>query len=117
MLTRLGALPVGKSKLQKTSISAKKEDSGSTDDEFGFSDEIFHRFEPTGAQYMKKKSAQSRKSEPAPLTREDEYDEDPGRMESQSVTLDPPLHRYEWHPSSSVADLIKSKAVPRSGRI
>jgi hypothetical protein len=80
MLTILGALSVSKSKLRKTSISARKaeSDSGSGEDEF--SDEPFAGDQPTAAKYVKKNN---RKSEPTRLTREDEYDEDPGRMESQ----------------------------------
>ena len=83
MLTSVGDLPVGKSKVRKTSISTRKDESNSAHGEGESSDELFVGYQPTAAKYVKKDAVESRNSDPAHLAREDEYDEDPGRMESQ----------------------------------
>ncbi|KAF8863568.1 hypothetical protein BDZ45DRAFT_670165 [Acephala macrosclerotiorum] len=76
------ALPTGKSKQRRTSAS-KHEEPDSSQDAGGSSDHLLVQDKPAAPKYVKKTAVKSRKSEPARMTRNDEYEEDEGRMESQ----------------------------------
>lgn len=77
---------MGKSKKQKTSAS-RHEEPGSSQDGGDSDDQLFVQEKRAAPKYVKKTAVKSRKSEPARVTRNDEYEEDEGRMESQYVML------------------------------
>ena len=84
-LTVVGALPTGKSKQRKTSAT-RKQDSDSSQRDDDSSDQLFADEQPVAPKYVRKAAPRSRKSEPVKrVTKADEYEEDEGRMESQSV--------------------------------
>lgn len=78
----LGVVPPGKNKLRKTLTSNRHGASDSEDQEYQSDDGLFVEDQSVATKYVKKVSVKSRKSEPV-QTREDEYDDDPGRVESQ----------------------------------
>ena len=75
------ALP-GKDKQRKTSAS-RRDVSVSEEPETQSGHELFVPDQPVAAKHVKKSNLNSRKSEPARATRDEEYEEDPGRAESQ----------------------------------
>jgi len=62
------------------------DDQESSHDAEESSDQLFVE-EKRAPKYVKKTAIKSRKSEPARVNRNDEYEEDEGRMESQYVLL------------------------------
>lgn len=76
-----GALPIGKSKHRKISTSRDDGDSNEDDDEL--SGESFVQEKVVAPKYVKKAAIKSRKSEPVRAIRDDEYEEDAGRIDSQ----------------------------------
>lgn len=79
----LGALPTGKIKQRKTSNSNVRDASDSDEDASQTGHELFVQEQPVAAKHVKKGSLKSRKSEPTRAYRDNEYEEDPGRTESQ----------------------------------
>lgn len=57
--------------------------SESEDQETQSGQELFVQDQPVAAKHVKKNNPKSRKSEPVYATRDEEYEEDPGRVESQ----------------------------------
>jgi hypothetical protein len=86
-LTTAGSLPTGKSKQRKTAASRRhNSDSSQRDDDS--SDPLFIDEQPLAPKHVKKAAPKSRKSEPIMrMAKADEYEEDEGRMESQSVAV------------------------------
>jgi hypothetical protein len=79
----LGALPTGKIKQRKTSNSNAQDALSSDEDEMQSGHELFVQEQPVAAKHVKKGSPKSRKSEPTRPYRDNEYEDDPGRTESQ----------------------------------